>query len=842
MPASESIWGDRDVHPVLAEYLADLDPRLLDVGWSFESAKSVKYDLTDQSMLNHVRNGVFAIVRLNEIAPLFGAYELSDDELRKVVALFTVHDLHKLRDEQEMDEEYNIDVGEVADLVDALSVDAFAPDLRIETFHACAVDHANTWNSNPEHSTRTYDRLRPYVRLADAFASCSTPESAVEDRNQRGLDVAYPETDLELRHHTLDDVKGVLTNLLNGAVDRTLSARAGYERLLVYQDGCVYVASGDAPDMAVDDELIGDIYDRLQSTVGDSHPAYDDHNALAENLSTLYAQNRYKVNEQDFFYAGARNLIYAIAVKSSQDADPDEEPPEKMCETIEKINERISTTISTEDRVAAGYARLAFTIKQYIVDPIVDDKLTDEDALTVTCRLFDVDGDVLDSLRELRDDDDIDPTAGGKWDYAYSIGKHIADCARRENWQSVEGEVTKLLLTNLDALDAAWEDTVIAAHTGRFETELRAYVGDVLRVGGQASPPTEEMDALSDPFEEHHATRRGKTCTFCNRGTTSTRKSDMEAPKSLTTFQAGYSNRIPADAGKPDDLLVCTPCQIEFSLRETGSSQRDADRLFVHLVPDYFYTPTMWDLYADEIFAQFTGEAMTRVGHLSSAMFDIATAGEDRDRTDEKPISESVSTVLREATRAEDVGGRSMIEQLQNGFDPDAGFGTQTLSFYKPQDNETEFQFFGVFVGLAVASTMGLRAYVSQSPIPEVRGRDFPEMMKLDAGFTTVNGFYGREIPLSKLRNRLRAAAALIELGYEHSSLVGTDDNPKDTMFAKYLRIVRNKPLPGSYLLKRAAQDSDDGGAAQYLLEEADYLDHHGNPTNDADTTTINHK
>lgn len=251
-------------------------------------------------------------------------------------------------------------------------------------------------------------------------------------------------------------------------------------------------------------------------------------------------------------------------------------------------------------------------------------------------------------------------------------------------------------------------------------------------------------------------------------------------------------------------------------------------------MPDYFYTPTMWDLYADEIFARFTGEAMTRVGRLASAMFDVATTGEDRDRAGETPISKSVSTVLREATRAEDGGGRSMIEQLQNGFDPDAGFGTQTLSFYKPQDNETEFQFFGVFVGLAVASTMGLRAYVSQSPIPEIRGRDFPEMMKLDAGFTTVNGFYGREIPLSKLRNRLGAAAALIELGYALAR--------DDARFAKYLRIVRNKPLPGSYLLKRAVQDSDDGGAARYLLEEADYLDRYGNPTNDADTTTVIHE
>ena len=832
MSTSKSIWGDQDVHPVLAEYLADLDPNLLDIGWSFESTKSVEYGLTDQSMLNHVRNGVFAIVRLNEIAPSFGAYELSDDELRKVVALFTVHDLHKLRDEQEINDEYDIAADEIANLVDALGVDAFAPDLRIETFHACAVDHANTWNSNPEHSTRTYDRLRPYVRLADAFASCETPESATVERNQTGLEVAYPGADLTLRHHTLDDVKGVFTNLLNGAVSHILEGRFGYERFLIYQDGCVYL-TGEDTEVTVDDGLIGDVYDRLQSEIGDSHPAYDDHDALADNLATQ-SQGFYTINDQDFFYAGVRNILYAVAVKAKQDADPDSDPTDSMAETMELLNKRLPIDIDTTTRVAPGYARLVYTFKRAFVDPLIDASLTAEDALTVTCRLFDVRESVLDGLREIRDDEDVDLTAGGKWDYAYAIGQHIADRARREGWQDIPGEAAKLLITNLDALDEGWDDIVMGAHTGQFETELRAYIGDILRIGGQASSPTAEMDELSDPFEEHHATRRGKTCTFCNRGTTSTRKSDMEAPKSLTTLQAGYSNRIPADAGQPEKLLVCTPCQIEFSLRETGSSRRDAGRIFIHLVPDYFYTPTMWGLYADEIFARFTGEAMTRIGRLASAMFDIATAGEDCERTDETTISESVSTVLREATRAEDGGGRSMIEQLQNGFDPDAGFGTQTLSFYKPQDNETEFQFFGVFVGLAVASTMGLRAYVSQSPIPEVRGRDFPEMVRLDAGFTTVNEFYGRQIPLSKLRNRLGAAAALIKLGYALAR--------DDTRFAKYLRIVRNKPLPGSYLLKRAVQDSDDGGAARYLLEEADYLDRYGKSTNDADTTTMIHK
>jgi len=162
MSTSKSIWGDRDLHPVLAEYLADIDPHLLDIGWSFETAKSVEYGLTDQSMLNHVRNGVFAIVRLNEIAPSFGAYELSDDELRKAVALFAVHDLHKLRDEQEMDEEYDIDTDEVADLVDALGVDSFASDLRI-------VDLPRVRGRPREHVELEPGALHPDIRPSPAL-------------------------------------------------------------------------------------------------------------------------------------------------------------------------------------------------------------------------------------------------------------------------------------------------------------------------------------------------------------------------------------------------------------------------------------------------------------------------------------------------------------------------------------------------------------------------------------------------------------------------------------------------------------------------------------------------
>lgn len=816
---STNLFGDltTDLNDVLAEFLAELDPKLLDLGWGFTPAKSVEYGLTDQSMANHVRNGVFAITRLNDIAPGFGGYELSDTELRHVIALFVIHDLHKLRGETTAHTEYDIDKAEVETLVGQLGLEEFAPSLRMEDFHACAVDHEDSWKSNPEHATRTYDKLRPFVRVADGFASCSTPEEAAGYRNASALEEAYPRANLELRHHTLDDVKGVFTNLLNGVTSTVLQDR-GYELLLIYQDGCVYLTNTDTPDVQIDDALIGTIYDVLKTEITDAHPAYNEREQLADNLATR-SLGFYGINDQDFFYAGAPNVLLAITVKADQDADPSDEPTDAMRETMETLDERLSIDIDTTTRVAPGYARLVYTVKRSFIDPLAEANIVD-DALIATCRLFDVDEDVTNGLHRLREDEDLNLTAGGKWEYSYAIGQHVASLVRTNGWSPVAPQLAGFLAERLTAYSNEWESMVMDEHTGEFETELRAYLADILRIGGKASGPTDEREALSDPFEEHHTVRRGKTCTFCNRGTTSTRKSDMKAPKSLTTFQAGYSNRIPADAGQPEKLLVCIPCQIEFSLRETGATRRDDDRLFVHLIPDYFYTPTMWSLYADELFARFTGEAMTRTGRLATALFDAVTQIEDTAEstmTDEPTHSASMTTVLREATRGDDSGGRSVIEQLSQDFDVDVGFGTRTLSFYKPKDNETEFQFFGVFIGLAAASAMGLRAYISHSPLPDMRSRDFPEMVKLDAGFSAVSEFYRRDIPLSHLRERLGATAALVQLGYELAR--------DDARFPKYLRVTRNKPLPGSYLLKRIAQNTDDGGTARYLLEEADYLD-----------------
>ena len=50
----------------------------------------------DQPMVSHIRNGVWAIIELNETLDKLNLYPLDKSVLKEAVALFVAHELHKL--------------------------------------------------------------------------------------------------------------------------------------------------------------------------------------------------------------------------------------------------------------------------------------------------------------------------------------------------------------------------------------------------------------------------------------------------------------------------------------------------------------------------------------------------------------------------------------------------------------------------------------------------------------------------------------------------------------------------------------------------------------------------
>lgn len=797
-----------DAHQeVLVDYLEDVDGALINRGWAMKGAKTVQYGYHDQSLLQHVRNGVFFLFRLNEVAADLGVRTLTSDELRNVISLFVAHDLHKTRDTSGPEEEFDIPRDGVESFVTDIGLLEFAEGITVDDCWSCACAHHDSWNAKTGNVTIAFDELRGYVRLADAFASSPTPEDAVNQKTRdRFHDVFFG--DLDLRYHRLSDVKGVLTNLTNTAVSTYLE-QYDYHVLTIYQDGCVYAVPCDTPSRTVDREVIDSMYRTFTEIVRTSHPSYMNPTKLMDSIDAGRL-GYYVLSDQDFFYAGPERVLEAVVRKAAQDGDTEDDPTEAMSAGIATVDEEIPIELD-ETRQLVAAARLVYSVHRSITPALG----AEDDDFDVTCDIFAVDEDVRQALHETKDRDPGLLKSGGKWEYSYAIAQDLLD--REFNGVPAKDlspvrfgdEVSDFLLERLSRYDG-WED-IDEAFTTDIRSELTAYFADILILDGTAA----NVDAgLSDPFDEYTGKRGGKICTLCNRGTMGN-KGDMETKKSLSTLQAGFSNRVQIGAGKPEKLLMCEPCRIEFSLRTVGGTRREAGRLYFHFVPDYFYTPTTWEL-TRLLFSRFRGDAGVRIGRLAEAFFEEAA----NEATYQKVIGDLSFDV--------DEGGMRMVESLKQGFQQ--GFGSVPMGYFKPHENETEFQFFGVYVALSIAAYTGLRVLVSENPVPELGARDFKSMAHLGAGLTPVHRFYGEQVTLDELEPTLKAASALIQLGYANER--------KDSLFPKFLRATRNKHLPGSYLLKRVAQEDPDEGSriAWNLMDEAKYLDTTTGVTIDNDT------
>ncbi|WP_420182803.1 type I-D CRISPR-associated protein Cas10d/Csc3 (plasmid) [Haloarcula sp. KBTZ06] len=799
---------------ILTEYISEIDPQLVEAGWSFLPNKSVEYNKVDQSMLNHTRNLVYFLHQLGRQVENTDLPPITPEKLRHLVALAVAHDYHKLREEDENpNKRFDIKIKELEPFIKQIGLDEFSasqddPDsaLSMRTFRSCAVDHHETNNANSTRVTTTWREYRPLIRLADAMASSTTPEAATNTRVQDRFREAFPSGNVELAYHQTDHVSGIFTNLLNKAVSEYLQEEYNYHLLTMYQDGCVYLAPSDQDQPETDEDIVTAITSQLGDSIGDSHPSYNDVDQLRSNFSIVGAQGLYSLNEPDFFYAGSGTMLQAVVRKGITDGDADSSATDAATESMELLEDELGTEYEKTEQ-QYGLGRFVNTIKSWFVDPLLPSDRTANDLIRATVTVFGLPDKLSEDLVALSEDTTSELTSGGKWEYSYAIAQGLLDRhGTGPVIPTVEDEIINTLSDGLAALvddDTDWRTLIQNEHAGDMSAEVEAFIGENLRVGGGNLILT---SATVDTYDEYVKSSRGKTCMLCSRGVAAGGNlGPMKSKQSLTTLQGGFSNREMVGGMKRDNLLLCSTCRIEFSLRETAASRRDEGRLFFHLVPDYFYTPYSWRLYS-RLVNRFTGENRVRLGRLAERVFDIDSL-------------EEFTGVMDELTQPEG-NGRTMIESLSQHFDRNQQFGAQTVGYFKNPDNDTEFQFFAAFLALTVSAYTGMRVYLSSSPVPEMRSRDFPEFAKIGSGFTQVTSFYGETVPLTSLRSVLQSAAAVVKLGY---AIQGNDRN--DSLFAKYLRTTRNELLPGSYLLKRAVQTSDEGPYIPALMRYAVALD-----------------
>ncbi|PXF57954.1 MAG: type I-D CRISPR-associated protein Cas10d/Csc3 [Candidatus Methanogaster sp.] len=787
---------DSPEYNVFKDY-ARVDARLIDMGWDTKPAKSVKYGKTDQSMLNHVRNGVFFLLQLNSVFREIGD-PYSEDRLRDTVALFVSHDIHKLYDVSDRSKEFDIPLRDVEQIVETAHILDIAPNLTAED-HWCSARATHiTDNSMTAHLTLNFGKNVRRVRVADAFASSESLSAACGVRTIRVFDDDPILRDYELRHHNLDDVKGILTNFINKTIADYLKDK-GYKLLLIYDDGCVYIAPEGTGRVEPSNDVMEELSGRVIENIRKSHPIFSDPDLIKDNIQFIGNLGHYKILDKDFIYSGAERVVAATIRKGVADSFVEEKITPSMKKSIEKVNMVVEQELD-ETRQMVAISRIISTIAHTIVS-----KLTDDNPLEETCDNFAVSDTLKNTLLGIATTDPKLLTSGGKWEYSYAIANEYM--YREVNgilFKNLDGKqaveyMTNDILSKLKTHDA-WS-SIDDSEIDPVKLELIEYLCDTVSIDGSMSMLPESR--MSDTFKEYSGS--GKICTLCNRGTVRTKRSMEDS----SMYYASFSNRVRIGKSKPEQLPMCAPCSMEMFLRKTGSRSSESGKLYIHLIPDYFHTPLSWELYK-YIINKFSGDVGVQMSHLAKSVF--------RGRGSMEAYREWIEHITAPEK------GRKMFEsQMQQfgGSDGDGECGEQygviPVSFYKQEDNQTEFQFFGAFIALVVSAYTGMRCIVSELPVPTLRGRDFNEIVYFDSGNAQVKDLFGDAVKLSELDSRLTIASALIRLGYANAM--------KDSLFPKYLRAMRNKHLPGSYLLKSAIRNSENEAIARYYMDEAKYLD-----------------
>lgn len=823
-----------DLDQILSDYLEMVDPQLIKQGWGFKTAKSVELGKKDQSMLNHIRNAVFFLHRLTKQANDDGLSNISHSKLRNLIALTVIHDYHKLREEDtDPDKRFDIPKDEITDIVSELNLQAFATvdgdSPIIEDYLSCSIDHHDSPNANPDRVTINWEtEYRPLVRLADGMASAPTPSEATNNSLQQAFSRAFPQEDYELRYHRFDTITGILTNFINQSIAKKLEDTYDYSLLNIYANGCVYIAPTNTDEIIVNEEYIDDVYQSVTTAIQNTHPKYETHHTIAETLSV--ASGKYSVSGSQFLYGGGEKVIKA-AVEKGLSGEINNDPTDAGIDSIQFVSDVTGIEIN-KTRHIYELARLIYMIQsEFISHPANIDYTNDSiTSIKLTGEVLGLSEETINTLCEVSEADRAEMSAGGKWDIGYALAAKVTEAYGGPTaLKNRQGEFEDAIIANLHDLfienDVVSEDSDVdvvfkhieESHSSFYTDELKAFIKEHLRI---KSENVIEQDDTTDTYDQYTRKSRGQICSISGYGATSdTNLSDMRATESETNVQVGYTTRKPIGTARAEKRIIAIPYQVEQSLRGDVTNAQDSQQYYIHLAPDYFYTPELWKLYS-RLISRFSTTSAVRISRLAEAVHNSETPQE---------YHNILNNLTHQNTDDDDeVNGRSMLESRFTDYDTGNHFGSHVIGYHKgigdDSTNDTQHQFFGVYIASVIAGITGLRVFLNKSPISATTPDEYHSFVKI-TGFPQVKSFFGGDsIPLSELKTTLDTASALIKLGYAQQG-----ESRNDNLFAKYLRLTREKTFPGSYLLKRVVQqedtDPDEGSVASFLMEYVKTLD-----------------
>ena len=245
-----------DIEQVLDEYVKQFVPAMLRWQYHLTLVKGgPEYPhLPEQSHFAHIVNGVFALAELLKFLVTERVFVAGLDEttVRKALALYTVHEVHKADDYDKLGKsEFSIPLEQLHEEYERLGLSEFAAIdehlMRMANVHKRSPKQGDVLLGEGDGSL-----LWLLVRLADNFASAKTPAEARSSLAGylKNLGPAFapksPPGKYALYYHEIKDVRGVLTNTIHQAVAQQLQEMYQFYPLLYFATGTLYLGPSEA--------------------------------------------------------------------------------------------------------------------------------------------------------------------------------------------------------------------------------------------------------------------------------------------------------------------------------------------------------------------------------------------------------------------------------------------------------------------------------------------------------------------------------------------------------------------------------------------------------------------
>jgi len=289
-----------DPYQVLIEYYEVMDPAIRSSSVTYSPAKSTEMGKIDQTMLNHIRNGIWSLIELNVGLTALGSVNtLSEQELREVIALFSVHDIHKIRG-KDWKEQFDISQDDILKYAEAFGATKFAPGLTGHDFQSVAVALHKTIGFHADLSAK-FHLYRPWLVIADTLASIEQPQATPSMQQQ--LDRI--DSSADFYYHTFQEATGILTNLVHTGIAKWASEKGLYP-LLIFEKGVLYLGEVDKAFELNKEEDIKAIYRAFRATMNSSHATFSDTLELQKSIETQGSKGLYSIGN---VFTGVRLIL-----------------------------------------------------------------------------------------------------------------------------------------------------------------------------------------------------------------------------------------------------------------------------------------------------------------------------------------------------------------------------------------------------------------------------------------------------------------------------------------------------------------------------------------------------